>query len=69
LQKPYYLNRLDHVRKIRNKKKKIDIGTYSFASRAIKNWNQVPAEAIGFSLLNLRYLETDFLKAIIKWLI
>jgi len=41
------LNRFDHVRKIRDRKQRKDIGKYSFVNRTIKNWNQLPAEALG----------------------
>jgi hypothetical protein len=37
----------DHVRKIRAWKQRTDIGKYSFVNRTIKNWNQLPAEALG----------------------
>ena len=37
LRRPYYLSRVDHVRKIRIMKQRTDIGKYSFISRAIKN--------------------------------
>ena len=47
LRRPYYLSRVDHVRKIRGRKQRTDIGKYSFVSRTIKNWNQLPAEALG----------------------
>ena len=47
LQRPYYLIRVDHVRKIRDRKQRMDIGKYSFVNRTIKNWNQLPAEAFG----------------------
>jgi hypothetical protein len=43
LRRTYYLSRVDHVGKIKDRKQRTDIGTYSFVSRAIKNWNQVPA--------------------------
>jgi len=36
----------DHVRKIRDRKKRTDIGKYSSANRTIENWNQVPAEPL-----------------------
>jgi len=39
------LSRVDHVRKIRDRKQKTDIGKYSFVNRTIKNWNQLPREA------------------------
>ena len=43
----YCLSRVDHVRKIRDRKQRKDIGNYSFVNRTIKNWNQLPAEALG----------------------
>jgi hypothetical protein len=36
LRKPYYLSRVDHVQKIRDRKQRMDIGKYSFVKRAIK---------------------------------
>jgi len=47
LRRPYYLNRVEHIRKVRDRKQRRDIGTYSFVNRTIKNWNQLPAEALG----------------------
>ena len=44
--RPYSLSRVDHVRKIRDRKQRTDIGKYSFVNRTIKNWNQIPAEAL-----------------------
>ena len=44
LQRPYYLSRVDHVRKIRDRKQRTDVGKYSFVNRTIKNWNRLPAE-------------------------
>ena len=41
------LSRVNHVRKIRVRKQRTDIGKYSFVNRTIKNWNQLPAEALG----------------------
>ena len=41
------MSRVDHVRKIRDRKQRKDIGKYSFVNRTIKNWNQLPAEALG----------------------
>jgi hypothetical protein len=41
------LSRADRVRKIRDRKQRTDIGKCSFVNRAIKNWNQLPAEALG----------------------
>jgi hypothetical protein len=47
LHRPYYLSRVDHVRKIRDRKQRTDIGKYSFVNRTIKIWNQLAAEASG----------------------
>jgi len=41
------LNRVAHIQKIRDRKQRMDIGKYSFVNRTIKNWNQLPAEALG----------------------
>jgi hypothetical protein len=41
------LSRVDRVRKIRDRKHRTDIGKYSFVNRTIRNWNQLPAEALG----------------------
>jgi len=46
LRRPYYLSRVDHVQKIRDRKQRTDIGMYSFVNRTIKNWNQLPLEAL-----------------------
>jgi hypothetical protein len=40
-----YLSRVDHDRKIRSRKQKVDIGKYSFVNRTILLWNQLPADA------------------------
>jgi len=37
LRRPYYLSRVDHVWKIRDRKQRTDIGKNSFANRTIKN--------------------------------
>jgi hypothetical protein len=47
LQKPGYLSRVDHDRKIRSRKQKKDVGKYSFVNRTIQLWNQLPADALG----------------------
>ena len=39
LWRPSYLSRADHVRKIRDRKQRADIGKYSFVNRTIKNRN------------------------------
>jgi hypothetical protein len=43
LQKPCYLSRQDHNRKIRTRKERADVGKCSFVYRTIKSWNQLPA--------------------------
>jgi hypothetical protein len=35
LKRPHYLSRLDHVRKIRTRRQRTDIGTYSYLNRTI----------------------------------
>ena len=47
LQRPFCLRTVNHVRKIRERKERMDIGKYSFVNRTIKNWNQLSAEALG----------------------
>jgi hypothetical protein len=47
LRRPYYLSRVDHVQKIRDRKQRTDNGKYSFVNRTIKNWNQLPAGGLG----------------------
>jgi hypothetical protein len=47
LQWPHYLSRVDHERKIRSRRERMDIGKYSFVNRTIQDWNQLPAEVLG----------------------
>ena len=47
LRRAYCMSRVDHVRKIRERKQNTDIGKYYIVNRTIKNWNQLPAEALG----------------------
>jgi len=58
--KELLFGRVDHVRKIRDWKQRTDIVMYSFVNRTTKNWNQLPSEALGTSLVNRRFLETEF---------
>ena len=44
---PNYLSRVDHERKIRNTKQRMDIRKYSFVKRTIRLWNRLPAEISG----------------------
>jgi hypothetical protein len=47
LHRPYYLSRVDHVRKIKHRKQRTDIGKYFFVNRTIKICNRLPAEVLG----------------------
>jgi hypothetical protein len=47
LQRPNYLNRVDHEWKIRKRKQRTDIGKYSFVNRTTRLWNRLPAEILG----------------------
>jgi len=47
LQRQHCLSRVDHERKIRNRRQRTDIGKYSFVNRTIQHWNQLPAEVLG----------------------
>jgi hypothetical protein len=51
LQAPYYRSRVDHCWKIRSRKIRTDVGKFSFVNRAIADWNRLPEEAIGTSLV------------------
>ena len=46
LERPHYLSRVDHNRKIRSRRQKTDTGKYSFVNRAIEDWKQLPAEVL-----------------------
>ena len=43
----HYLSRADHERKIRSRRRRTDIGKYSFVNRTPHHWNQLPAEVLG----------------------
>ncbi|PNF26757.1 hypothetical protein B7P43_G18357 [Cryptotermes secundus] len=47
LQRPCYLSRGDHDKKIRSRKQSTDIRKYSFVNRTIQIWNQLPSDALG----------------------
>jgi len=67
LRRSYYLSR---VRKIRDRKPRTDIGTYSFLNRTIKNWNQLLAEASGTFPCKPKIFRNRVRKAVIngvKW--
>jgi len=47
LQRPHYLSRVDHERKIKSRRQRTDIGKYRFVNTTIQHWNQLPAEVLG----------------------
>jgi len=47
LERPHYLSRVDHERKIRSRRQRTDIEKYSFVNRTIQHWNQLLAEVLG----------------------
>jgi hypothetical protein len=66
LRRSYYLSKVDHVQKIRNRKQRTNIRKYSFVNRTIKNWNQLPAEALGTSPCKPTIFKNKVRKAIIN---
>ena len=58
--------RVDHVRKIGDRKQRTDIGKYSFVNRTINNWNQLPAETLGTFPCKPKIIRKRFRKAIIN---
>jgi len=47
LERPHYLSRVDHEKKIKSRRQRTDIGKYSFVNRTILHWNQLLAEVLG----------------------
>ena len=47
LERPHYLSRVYHERKIRSRRQRTDIVKYSFVNRTIQHWNQLPAKVLG----------------------
>jgi hypothetical protein len=66
LQRPCYLSRVNHDRKIRSRKEKTDIGKYSFVNRTIQPWNQLPAQALGTVSCKSSNFRKEFRKVINK---
>jgi len=64
LQRPHYLSRVDHERKIRSRRQRTDIGKYSFVNRTIQDWNQLPAEMLGTLPCKLNTLKKRVRKVI-----
>jgi hypothetical protein len=65
LQRPHYLSRVDHERKIRSRRQRTGIGKYSFVNRTIQHWNQLPTEVLG----NLPCNQITFKKRVRKVII
>ena len=66
IQRPHYLSRVDHERKIRSRRQRTDIGKYSFVNRTIQDWNQLPAEVLGTLPCKPNTLKKRVRKAIIE---
>jgi len=66
LQRPHYLSRVDHQRKIRSRRQRTDIRKYSFVNWTIQDWNQLPAEMLGTLPCKLNTLKKRARKAIIE---
>ena len=66
LQRPHYLSRRDHERKIRGRRQRTDIEKYSFVNRTIQDWNQLPAEVLETLHCKLKTLKKRVRKAIIE---
>jgi hypothetical protein len=47
LLRSYCLCTVDHVRKIKDRKQRTNVGKYCFVNRTIKAWNQLPVKALG----------------------
>jgi hypothetical protein len=61
------LSRDEHVRKIRDRKHRTDIGKYSYVNGTIKNWNQLPAEALRTFPCKPKTFRKRVRKATINW--
>ena len=61
------MSRVDHVRKIRDRKQRTDIGKNFFVNRIIKKWNQLTSEALGTFLSKRKIFRNRVRKAITKW--
>ena len=58
-----FSSRFDHVRKIMDRKQRTDIGKYSFVIRTINKWKQLPAEALGTSIVNLFFISNGLFES------
>jgi hypothetical protein len=62
----HYLSRDDHYWKIRARKQRIDAGKFSFASRTIADWNQLPEGVIGLSPVKIHIFSKRVRKVITR---
>jgi len=67
LKRPYYLSKVDHVRKIRTRRQRTDRGKYSFVNRTIGDWNQLPAEVLETLLCKPTTFRKRLRKVITEW--
>jgi len=56
LRRPYYLSRVDHVQKVRERKQRMDTGEYSFVNMTIKTGTNYLQKRQGLSFVNLKFL-------------
>jgi hypothetical protein len=67
LKRLQYLTRVDHVRKIRTRRQRTDIGKYSFVKRTIGDWNHLPAEVLETLPCKTTTFRKRLRKVIIDW--
>jgi len=67
LQWLHYLSRVDHERKIRSRRQRMDIGKYYFINRTIQHWNQLTAEVLGTLPCKPVTFKKRVRKVIIEW--
>ena len=67
LRRPYFLIRVGHVEKNRDRKETMDIRKYSVVNRTIKNWNQLAAETLGAFHCKRKIFRKRFGKANMNW--
>jgi len=60
------LSRVDHVQKIRDRKQRMRIGKYSLVNGTIRNWKQLPAEALMIFPFKHKTFRKRVRKAIVK---
>ena len=61
------MSRIDNIRKIRDRKQRMDIRKYSFVNRSIYNWKQFAAEALESYHCKPKIFRNRFRKTIINW--